>query len=199
MKNRARRHAIVFDLEFTAWEGSQARGWSEPGELKEVVQIGAVKLDAEALKIIDHFQMLVRPRVNPVISEYLVQLTGISNAALETHGVDFAIAYPAFLDFCGDDTVWAFGRDDIVLEQNLKLYGLDGALKLSEYHNVLPWFAELGLDLKGKHACDVGPAAGVLFEGRKHDALADAHSVALGMIAMIQNGAANPFIEKREA
>ena len=39
------RKLIVFDLEFTAWEGSLARHWLAPGEFKEVVQIGAVRLD----------------------------------------------------------------------------------------------------------------------------------------------------------
>ena len=36
----------VFDLEFTAWECSMASHWLRPGEFKEVVQIGAVRLDA---------------------------------------------------------------------------------------------------------------------------------------------------------
>ena len=35
----------VFDLEFTAWECSMASHWLRPGEFKEVVQIGAVRLD----------------------------------------------------------------------------------------------------------------------------------------------------------
>lgn len=31
---------VVFDLEWTAWEGSKARGWDGPGEEMEIVQIG---------------------------------------------------------------------------------------------------------------------------------------------------------------
>ena len=38
----------VFDLEYTAWECSMARSWLTPGEFREVVQIGAVKLDADS-------------------------------------------------------------------------------------------------------------------------------------------------------
>ncbi len=40
--------AIIFDLEFTAWEGSVAHRWSRPGEFTELVQIGALKIDAGA-------------------------------------------------------------------------------------------------------------------------------------------------------
>ena len=43
------RPAIVYDLEFTAWEGSMSHRWLLPGEFKEVVQIGAVKVDADSL------------------------------------------------------------------------------------------------------------------------------------------------------
>jgi inhibitor of KinA sporulation pathway (predicted exonuclease) len=189
-----RRTAIVLDLEFTAWEGSRARRWSLPGERTETVQIGAVKLDAESLRTLDEFQVLVRPRLNPVLSDYLIALTGITDEAVAARGVDFIPAYRAFLDFVGDATIFAFGRDDLIFADNLKLYGWEKALPIPPYFNVIPWFAENGIDLQGKHACDVAEAVGAVFTGRKHDALADAHGVALGMVTLIGKGAKNPFL-----
>ena len=79
-------HVVIFDLEFTAWEGSMESRWTRPGELTEVVQIGAVKLDAASLKEVDAFEMLVKPRVNPILSDYLVALTGIDNKQLAARG-----------------------------------------------------------------------------------------------------------------
>jgi inhibitor of KinA sporulation pathway (predicted exonuclease) len=192
MIEAVRRHAIVFDLEFTAWDGSLARGWSRPFELKELVQIGAVKVDARTLKTVDSFDMLVRPRVNPCPSGYFTALTGISNDALARRGVDFAVAYRAFLDFAGGETVWAFGRDDLIFAENMRLYGLD--LPRPRYRNVIPWFAHHGVDLDGRHACDVAAATGAIFEGRAHDALSDARSVALGIATVVGRGADNPFL-----
>ena len=189
-----RRTAIVFDLEFTAWEGSRARRWSLPGERTETVQIGAVKVDAETSRPIDEFQILVRPRLNPVLSDYLIALTGITNEALAARGVDFIPAYRAFLEFVGDASIFAFGRDDLIFADNLKLYGWDKALPIPPYGNVIPWFTELGIDLAGKHACDVAESVGAVFAGRKHDALADAHGVALGIATMIGKGAPNLFL-----
>ena len=107
--------------------------------------------------------------------------------------VDFITAYGAFLDFVGGNRIWAFGRDDLILAGNLKLYAWS-TLPLPPYSNALPWFAEQGVDLKGKHACDVAQAAGVAFIGHKHDALADAHGVAAGFKALIARGAPNPFL-----
>jgi inhibitor of KinA sporulation pathway (predicted exonuclease) len=186
---------VIFDLEFTAWEGSMKARWTRPGELTEVVQIGAVKLDAVSLKEVDAFEMLVKPRVNPILSDYLVALTGIDNTQLATRGVDFITAYRAFLDFTAANDAWAHGRDDLILAGNLNLYGWEHALALVPYTNAIPWFTAQGIDLKGKRACDVAEAAGAIFEGRKHDALADARGVAAGFAAMIGKGAPNPFLE----
>ena len=193
MRGVKRHHAVVFDLEFTAWTGSMASRWTREGEHTEVVQIGAVKLDAETLKITDEFECLVRPRVNPVLSQYLIDLTGITNERLDAESVDFITAYRGFLDFVGPSPIWAFGRDDLIFAGNLKLYAWDG-LPAPPYSNVIPWFAEQGLDLRGKHACDVAEASGAVFEGRKHDALSDARGVVAGIRALVGRGAPNPFV-----
>ena len=193
MKKGKRRHSIVFDLEFTAWEGSMQSRWTRDGEYTEVVQIGAVKLDAETLTITGEFEVLVRPRVNPVLSGYLTGLTGISNEMLDQRAVDFITAYRSFLDFVGPAPIWAFGRDDLIFAANLKLYAWD-APAAPPYTNAIPWFASHGVDLKGKHACDVAEAAGAVFVGRKHDALADARGVAAGIRAVVDRGVPNPFL-----
>ncbi|HEX3484447.1 MAG TPA: 3'-5' exonuclease [Micropepsaceae bacterium] len=194
MRGARRKYAVIFDLEFTAWEGSLESRWTRPGELSEVVQIGAVKLDAASLKEIDSFDMLVRPRVNPVLSDYFTVLTGITNEAMDQRSVDFIIAYRAFLDFAGEGPVFAHGRDDLIFAGNLKLYGWERALPLPAYSNAIHWFAAQGVDLKGKRACDVAEAAGGIFEGQKHNALADARGVAAGFRALIGKGAPNPFL-----
>lgn len=193
MTKGRRDYAVVFDLEFTAWPGSMASRWTRDGEYAEVVQIGAVKLDAQTLRLTDELDCLVRPRVNPVLSRYLTDLTGITNAMIEAKAVDFITAYRAFLDFVGPSPIWAFGRDDLVLADNLKLYAWTG-LPVPPYTNAIPWFAKHGVDLRGKHACDVAEAAGAVFEGRKHDALSDARGIAAGVRAVVARGAPNPFL-----
>src|ERR1700761_7032711 len=89
----------VFDLEFTAWECSMASHWLRPGEFKEVVQIGAVKLDAASFRIVASFDVLVRPRVNQTLSAYFENLTGITNRQIADRGVDFPEALVRFLAF----------------------------------------------------------------------------------------------------
>jgi inhibitor of KinA sporulation pathway (predicted exonuclease) len=186
--------AVVFDLEFTAWEGSVAHRWSRPGEFTELVQIGALLVDARSFAVVREMDLLVKPRLNPMLSEYLVTLTGITNVELAARGVDFADAYRAFLDFAGGARIAAFGRDDLIFEANLALYGMRGEAPLPPYTNIVPWLIENGIDPKGKNACDVGPLAGVSFKGQKHNALADSHSVLSGIAALVARGAPNPLL-----
>lgn len=187
--------AVVFDLEFTAWPGSMEHRWLRPGEFREVVQIGAVRIDAQSLAPTADFNLLTKPRLNPVLSGYFEELTGITNGALAAGGMDFADAYRAFVAFAGGAPILAFGRDDLVLVDNLRLYGLDVEPPLPPFANIAPWLAAQGLDPRGLQACDIARVAGAAFSGRKHDALDDARSVALGIATLVARGAPNPLPE----
>jgi inhibitor of KinA sporulation pathway (predicted exonuclease) len=188
------RPVTVFDLEFTAWEGSMEEHWLKPGEFREVVQIGAVKIDCASFAALAELNLLVKPRINPVLSDYLVRLTGVTNDAVAQAGVDFRDAYERFVAFAGDGAICAFGRDDRVLDENLRLYGIRNASPLPRYINAIPWLAAHAIDMKGLHACDVARMCGAQFDGRQHDALEDARSVALGIATLVARGAANPFL-----
>ncbi len=180
----------VFDLEFTAWECSMASHWLRPGEYKEVVQIGAVKLDATTFEALSEFDILVRPRINAVLSPYFENLTGITNDAVAARGVDFEHAYERFLEFAGDGPICAFGHDEWVLEENIRLYGLKGLRRLPVFQDLRAWFAEHQVDPRGLHSCDIGPSLGAPFVGRAHNALDDARSVAAGMEIIAARSAA---------
>ena len=178
----------IFDLEYTAWECSMARAWLTPGEFREVVQIGALKLDADSFSVKAEFEVLVRPRFNPRLSPYFENLTGISNQELARRGVDFRTAYERFLAFAGEGPIAAFGRDERVLEENLRLYGIKDARPLPLFYDLRGWFAVQGVDPRGRHSCEIGPVLGVPFSGRIHNALDDVKSLAAGMEAVAARG-----------
>lgn len=170
-----------------------ARRWMDPGQYKEVVQIGAVKVDSSYAPL-DTFNVLVRPRLNPVISPYLEKLTGITNEALSARGMDFLEAYEAFVRFSAGLPILAFGRDDAVLIDNIRLYGMRDISPMPPFLNLHAWLGQYGIDYRRMHACDVGPAAGVPFEGQTHDGLCDALGVAAGVRALIARGAKPPVL-----
>ena len=155
----------IFDLEYTAWECSMARHWLTPGEFREVVQIGAVKLDADSFAVLDEFDVLVRPRINPVLSPYFEKLTGITSRQVAGMARISPIAYARFLDFAGEGPIAAFGRDDRALQENLRLYGMTGARALPVFYDLRGWFAVLGVDPRGMHSCDLAPGLGCAVSG----------------------------------
>jgi inhibitor of KinA sporulation pathway (predicted exonuclease) len=182
----------VFDLEYTAWECSMARHWLEPGQYREVVQIGAVKLDGRDLKALDEFDLLVLPRINPVLSPYFEQLTGIGNDDVVARGVDFAEAYERFAAFAGEGPICAFGHDEWVLEENLRLYGITEYRRLPRFADLRSWFAACNIDPRGKLSCEIGPALGLESKGRAHNALHDARTLAASVEEMVRRGAVRP-------
>jgi len=184
---------VVYDLEFTAWDGSMAERWLAPGQFREVVQIGAVKLDAATLEERAAFEVLVKPRLNPVLSEYFERLTGIANAEVARRGVDFLEAYQRFLAFADGAPTCAFGRDDLIFAENFELYGLRSPPRAPPYANIAPWLRANGL--RPRHAGDVAEEAGAPLSGQKHDALFDARSVAQGVRILVGRGANNPFAD----
>jgi len=182
---------VVYDLEFTAWDGSMVGRWTAPGQFREVVQIGAVRLNSASLEELEAFEVLVRPRINPDLSAYFEKLTGITNAHLAWRGVDFVDGYEDFLSFARGNDTFAFGRDDLIFAENFRLYGVRDLPSPPRYGNIAPWLRANGLE--PRHAGDVAETAGITLEGQKHDALFDARSVAAGIRALVQMGATNPF------
>ena len=76
--------ALLIDLEFTCWEDSLRTGWADPARPAEVIEIGLALYDATTRTVRDTFTALVRPRVNPVLSDYCVALLHISQAEIDT-------------------------------------------------------------------------------------------------------------------
>jgi len=80
---------ILIDSEYTAWEGSAERGWSGPNEYRELIQLAGVRVDANTLEEIDHFNEYVLPVRNPKLSTYISTLTGITQKIIDTKGKPF--------------------------------------------------------------------------------------------------------------
>jgi inhibitor of KinA sporulation pathway (predicted exonuclease) len=152
-----------------------------------------VKIGVEDFKTSDTLNLLVKPRLNAVLSDFLVRLTGVTNEAIEARGLDFREAYGRFAAFADGGAICSFGRDDHVLEQNLALYGIRGAAPLPRHINIAPWLNKNGIVTKGRHARDIARLCGAVFEGREHDALEDSRSVALGIETLVARGIENPF------
>jgi inhibitor of KinA sporulation pathway (predicted exonuclease) len=172
----------VFDLEWTAWEGSQARRWQGPGEEREVVQIGAVKLDAgRGLAETASFEVLAKPRINRLLSDYFTKLTGITRQAVDELGLAFPNALNDFHRFIGVDTgaIFSFGLDRGVLAHNCRLNDIAFPFAPDIFHNAVPSVARaLGLEPEPLISSDLPGLVGFPPPGAAHQALGDARCIA---------------------
>lgn len=162
---------IVLDLE-----------WSQPygGGMEEILQIGAVRLEKLGGVLTGSFNAYIKPAMQKRLSPIARKLP---DARLSlTEGVPFREGYRAFLDWCGDETVFAGwgGQDDGVLAKNAHHWKLP-ELTVGEYIDLQAAFnRSLGIGTGQRLALENAVAyCGLpeLFE--YHNALHDAMYAAL--------------------
>lgn len=178
---------VVVDLEYTAWKGSLARRWSGPGEHREVVQIGAVRLDAAAgLTETGSFMRLVVPRRNAVLSDYFTGLTGIDNARLRADGISACRAFAQFAGFAEGALIASNGPDHDVIAETCRLQDIADPLEGRDWLDLAPAFE----DVFGRRVVSAAlpEAAGEAAAGRAHDAIADARAVAAALRRLRRDG-----------
>lgn len=178
---------VVFDLEVTTWAGAAALGWTRPREYPEIVEIGAVRVDrSEEVRVVDRFEVLVRPQRNPRLSNYFTDLTGISQERLDRDGVAYSEALARFAAFCGADSLLASnGADDRWLFENCGYHGVSCPIPWPRFVNVEYSLAEaMGRQVGECTSGNLPELLGFSLAGSGHRADYDAHAVAEALIRL---------------
>lgn len=187
---------IIFDTEYTSWKGCFENGRAD-WQKEEIVQIAAIKVDGKSLKILSEFNLYIQPKINPDLSDYFIDLTGITNEKLGAEGVSFEQAYEAFKQFAGEDICYSHGwslnfdaiADGTVMNKNLDFNQMKENNPLN-YQNIAPWFknqyAERNIPIVKQCSGDIAKLLGVDEELRSlgldtHNALYDVYSIWAGL------------------
>ncbi|KOG52583.1 exonuclease [Streptomyces griseoflavus] len=173
---------IVFDLEFTSWPGSLEQDWSAPGQLREIVQIGALRLNDDC-SVVEEYEALVRPVASPRLSRYFTELTGITQEDVDQRGRAPAEALGDFLGFCRGLPVLSYGNDMVVLGENVGWARARGdevknGFLSATFLNIRPWLNSIAPETAD---ANVGRLWEVLnlpkpAAGKEHSALFDCYS-----------------------
>lgn len=167
---------VIADLEYTSWEGALARSWSGPGEYMEIVQIGAVRVRGDDCRETDTFMALVRPTLNPVLSDYFIDLTGITNEDVAENGIKLSDAVDAFAAFVGETPILSHGPDGIRLGEDCARHGIDNRFAGHDWRDIGPVIREItGETLMSS---DLPARFGLEMPGRAHDAVDDTRALA---------------------
>ncbi|WP_371578679.1 3'-5' exonuclease [Streptomyces sp. NBC_01314] len=195
---------VIFDLEFTTWPGAMEQDWSAPGQLREIVQIGALRVSAGHGKcgeysVVEEYEALVRPVVNPVLSPFFTTLTGIGQRAVDRDGLAPARALSDFLAFCQGRSVLSYGNDMLVLGENIGWARARGEeIKHNAltpgFLNIRPWLNTVAPTTTGSNSGRLWQALGLPrpAPGDEHSALFDCHSIAAALRHLAGTGVTLP-------
>lgn len=182
---------ILFDFEYTAWEGSKARNWSEPWEHREIIQIAAVRIALNgSVTELGSFECFVKPKQNPHLSPYIRQLTGIQQAEIDLRGLCFQQAFASFYVFChqGQTPLFCYGDDPAVLLENFALNEMECPAFPAGVHDIRLVFEQGGLDTGPYTSGTISQAVGIDFPHAAHNALNDVRSLAVTIQYLLREG-----------
>lgn len=166
---------LIIDLEATCNNDD-----SFPREEMEIIEIGAVMLDARSYEIVSEYQTFIRPVRHPVLTPFCTELTSIVQA-----DVDAAKKYPEVMESFRE---WMSGYDD-ALFCSWGNYDRSQFEKDCRFHQVPYPFGPVHMNLKAEFSrcfnrrkqSGLGGALkslGLSFEGTHHRGIDDARNIA---------------------
>ncbi|MBG0964659.1 exonuclease [Bacillus sp. SRB1LM] len=166
-------HFIVFDIErnFRPYKSEDP---------SEIVDIGAVKIEASTMKVIGEFSELVKPGAR--LTRHTTKLTGITKKDLS--GVEkFPQIIEKFVQFIGESSIFVtWGKEDYrFLSHDCTLHSVECPRMDKERRIDLQKFVFQAYEELFEHTPSLQSAVeqlGLTWEGKQHRALADAENTA---------------------
>ncbi len=172
---------LIFDTEYTSWEGSLENNWQKKGEYRELVQLAAIKVsDVNNLHRTELFSVFTKPNINPTLSEYFINLTGITQKKLELDGISIKDGIEMFAKFSENCFCLTWNNDLLILNENIKFLNIESPLRAQKVSDIRELFKELSIDCEGLFSGDIDKKISgnsILKPGFKHNALSDCISM----------------------
>ena len=150
---------IIYDTEYASWQGFLTAPEQEKKKA-EIVQIAALKVNLKDLSVADKINIFIKPHFAPKLTDYFINLTGLTDELLDKEGISFPEAYKKFKQFVGNLPCYAHAwnaddriADGKVIRYNMEMFGLKDNQE-PDYRNIAQWFMqkyqEKGLDIKSQ-------------------------------------------------
>ena len=185
-------HVIIYDCEYLTAPGAMSRQWCGPLDPDpNVAQIGAVKLSlGSGYDILDTFNVLIKPRDrfgrHPNVDPFFTELTGITQADIDRGGIAHADALERLSAFAEGANFWSWGKDELtLLAISSYIEGLTPPIPAHRFGNAIGLILNAGTPVEDMGKMTSGRLAEYFgletSDGRQHDALDDAMSVAVSL------------------
>ena len=184
---------VIFDLEATCWE---ARGDKQ----SEIIEIGAVRIARNTGTVMDTFTIFVKPRENPILSDFCKELTSIRQEDVDL-GYDFVPAmykFNTWLNEYNDEYIMSWGyydKNQIMREGTDKNDDSDSMVELEtklvdKHLNMKNQFAHL-FNIRRCGLMKALTKLKLTFEGTHHRGIDDCENM-----AKIYRKVGNKFLDK---
>lgn len=187
---------IIFDTEYASWQGFLDAP-EEEKKKAEIVQIAALKVRLNDLSVIEQLNLYIKPHFTPKLTDYFINLTGITDQLLAKEGIPFPEAYRRFKEFVGSLPCYSHGwslasrpiADGEVMNYNLDMFKQPDATP-PDYRNIAEWFQqtyrEKNLSITKQASGQIAKLLGIEEELQQlgldeHNAFYDVHSILAGL------------------
>lgn len=164
---------IICDLEATCWAGERR------ADRMEIIEIGAVKLASAGGPVLDDFCAFVRPVLEPTLSDFCRELTGITQADVD-RAESFPVVLQRFLAWMGEPPLafCSWGQYDLnQLCQDCAFHNIGFPPHFERHVNVKNvWAAWKGVKPRG--LARALRMMNMELEGRHHRGMDDARNIA---------------------
>ncbi len=170
---------VILDLE---WNGVYSR--RKKKNINEIIDMGAVRLNADTLKVVDRYSMLITPQIGKKLNKHVQELTHISIDELESARHTFTHALSRFNSFSDGCVILTWGTTDILtMMSNCEYFLHDNRPPFLKYYIDLQAYCQSAISMSnpGRQLGLVAVAEmlGIKYEEREmHRALADSELAA---------------------
>ena len=172
---------FIADFEWTSWRGNyygsnlqfeKRQKWQK----REIIQIGLLKVNLK-FKIIGEHKIYIKPSINPILSNYIKELTNISQNIIEINGINFKNAYDQLAEITNNSLIISNGIDGKILEENYKINGLKcRKVKIHNIKEIL--YKKYDIPKKMLHSTIIHAHFGYkIFKKHAHDGLKDCKNI----------------------
>ena len=165
---------IIYDIEATCW------GKYAPPKQQETIEIGALMLDRYG-EVQDTFHRYVRPKLNPLLSNYCFDLTGLEQETIDraAYFPDVAEDFQDWIEVFDEDyMLCSWGSfDQKILMSDCDLYNMETKW-LEPYMNLRRQYQTMKRSRRNQGLKYVVEKEGFEFTGTNHEAIADAENLA---------------------
>ena len=171
------KNIAIIDFEWTSWSGNYHGKYLEKEkrsnwQKKEIIQMGIVLIDRK-YNLIKKYNIYVKPIFNSQLSDYIINLTGISQTKIDKLGIEFPIALNYFLKFTKNCILISNGTDGDVLNDNLFMHKIKNkTVKIINIKNIL--FKKYNVPKEYLHSTVIHNFYGYkIYDHKAHDAISD--------------------------